>query len=391
MEHLTALDGVRGVAILLVLAFHLLTPVAQGFGQNFAARLCQMGWVGVDLFFVLSGFLITGILLEARGSEHYFFNFYARRTVRIFPLYYAVLLGVFVILPLIGAAALLGEGGRLARQDQAWFWLYATNFRVARVDFVYRSLNHLWSLAVEEQFYLAWPFLVAWLSGSSLRRLCWFFIAAALAIRAGIIFDGRFPVAAYTLMPCRVDAFGCGALVALARRRGDIATTLWSSGRAWLALLAALILLFGVIQRPISTNPAIATAGYTLLALFFATSIAQVLSHPTGRASRVMSMRALTLCGTYSYALYMFHPMVHSAVHSTLARIGHFSPDSAPPLWELLASVLAIALSFALALLSWHLYEKHFLKLKRYVEYKGAKRHQAVFQGASEQAAAPVG
>jgi peptidoglycan/LPS O-acetylase OafA/YrhL len=150
-SHLAPLDGLRGVAVLLVMVCHFgpELPVATR-GANALARVLSAGWVGVDLFFVLSGFLITRILLAARGSPGYFTNFYARRVLRIFPLYYATLLMVFVVLPWLGVTA----APEPAASHQAWLWTYTSNLLVARLrSFVFltpaANLNHFWSLAIE--------------------------------------------------------------------------------------------------------------------------------------------------------------------------------------------------------------------------------------------------
>ena len=151
--HLPALDGLRGLAILLVLLRHFTegAELRSKSGRWLAAAL-DAGWIGVDLFFVLSGFLITGILLEARRSQHYFRNFYVRRTLRIFPLYYGVLAVIFGIAPWLGW--LVPEVGP-EEHSQAWLWAYGTNIIMSwtgspLLKHGWLNLNHFWSLAVEE-------------------------------------------------------------------------------------------------------------------------------------------------------------------------------------------------------------------------------------------------
>jgi peptidoglycan/LPS O-acetylase OafA/YrhL len=155
---LPTLDGLRGVAILLVLLSHL-TLYSEMSTTTLLDRAYQRatlaGWVGVDLFFVLSGFLITGILLDLKGSSRFFRTFYARRVLRIFPLYYAFLAIFYIALP-----QLLSSKDQVLRllADQKWYWLYLQNLQMARDGWpVPKYLAHFWSLAVEEQFYLIWP------------------------------------------------------------------------------------------------------------------------------------------------------------------------------------------------------------------------------------------
>jgi peptidoglycan/LPS O-acetylase OafA/YrhL len=173
--HIPALDGIRGIAIIAVMVFHFflfggLSPQNKIDGIFYA--VAKMGWAGVDLFFVLSGFLITGILHDSRGNDGFFRIFYARRFFRIFPLYYGALVLFLVVLPLSGAAWKALETGP---KEQFWLWAYVTNIRIALDNDwgrVPKALIHFWSLAVEEQFYLAWPFLVYFASRRVVLRLC---------------------------------------------------------------------------------------------------------------------------------------------------------------------------------------------------------------------------
>jgi peptidoglycan/LPS O-acetylase OafA/YrhL len=157
--HTPALDGIRGIAILLVLVHHftLFDPITSvGAWLGFVALL---GWSGVDLFFVLSGFLITGILIDARTSDRYFISFYARRTLRIFPLYYLVVFLCFVVLPYFPRWHELLVGH--ANLPEWPYWTYLVNFSIAERDaFQHGVLDVAWSLAIEEQFYLLWAVLV---------------------------------------------------------------------------------------------------------------------------------------------------------------------------------------------------------------------------------------
>ena len=159
--HIPALDGIRGLAILLVLLCHFplygdMQPTI--FIDKLFYAMTRAGWCGVDLFFVLSGFLITGILYDAKGSRFFFRNFYMRRCLRIFPLYYGVLAVFFVIVPFVLP---LGRNYELFLKDQAWYWSYLTNIKIAIEGWPkFYALAHFWSLAVEEQFYFVWPFVV---------------------------------------------------------------------------------------------------------------------------------------------------------------------------------------------------------------------------------------
>jgi peptidoglycan/LPS O-acetylase OafA/YrhL len=170
--HSPTLDGVRGLAILLVLLFHGAYPYHL-IAPDHPFALFDFGWMGVDVFFVLSGFLITGILLEAKRRPRYFVHFYGRRTLRIFPLYYLVLGVVFIVMPLLVSDLELGA----PESNQVYLWTYTSNLYTAYMgQWMFHSgtvdLNHTWSLAIEEQFYLLWPLLVRWTSRRSLIWIC---------------------------------------------------------------------------------------------------------------------------------------------------------------------------------------------------------------------------
>src|SRR5262249_2000493 len=141
-------------------------------------KLADIGWSGVDLFFVLSGFLITGILLRSRSAPRQLRNFYARRALRILPLYYLAILLVFAALPVLGICPPTPVAG------QAPYWFYAANFfsQWAPIDCL--RIDHFWSLAVEEQYYLFWPFVVAWSDRRTLMRLCVGLYFLSLVFRA---------------------------------------------------------------------------------------------------------------------------------------------------------------------------------------------------------------
>ena len=161
MPHIKALDGIRALAILPVVFFHL--------------GLLPVGWVGVQLFFVLSGYLITKILVAAKENDlrPYLSRFYWRRSLRIFPLYF-----VFLAIAAISFSAF--------REDWPWLVTYTANFARLRETDLSEPFVHLWSLAVEEQFYLVWPFVLYFASTDALRRLIIAIIVAAPLLRLGI-------------------------------------------------------------------------------------------------------------------------------------------------------------------------------------------------------------
>jgi peptidoglycan/LPS O-acetylase OafA/YrhL len=217
---LPALDGIRGLAVLGVMAEHYEIrdwPWRAGF-QSPVWHAIQLGGVGVDLFFVLSGFLITGILLDTRSRSDYFRTFMLRRALRIFPLYYAALVVIFVLVPLTLPAEFPGTPDAV----QLWYWSYLVNFLLAAKGWAAGAPlgAHFWSLAVEEQFYLFWPLLVWLCSRRILAFVCVTCVIGALALRIWAFDLGADHLVSYTLMPMQMDNLAIGALGALAVRWG---------------------------------------------------------------------------------------------------------------------------------------------------------------------------
>ena len=318
-----ALDGVRAIAALMVFVFHFF----QAHGQNSRFFL---GQTGVDLFFVLSGFLITMILLETRNREHAFSSFYTRRALRIFPLYF----GYLLLATLVGRAP-------------AWqYWVYLQNFALASGRLISPPI-HFWSLAVEEHFYLVWP-LLAWLAPKRfLPAIAAAFLVSSVAARAVLVRHGTdifYPT------ECRLDGLALGALLALAYQAGAlrlVARFSWVAGTAALLALAFLMKRFGGQHADIFQ-----VAKPLIFSVLYAAGIAIVLQTQLPLLNRCLSAASLRAVGRISYGLYVFHPAVISFVIK--ARVANMP----------LQFLLALGLTFAVSWMSWTFYEKRFLSLK---------------------------
>ncbi len=367
--HLPGLDGVRGLAILMVMAVHFVgdaTPLT--WGQRLAVKLGSYGVLGVDLFFVLSGFLITGLLLDSKGAPHYFRSFYARRTLRIFPLYYAVLALLFLVLPrLANLPAPLEE----ARHHQVWLWTYTTNFFIAsKASWALTYVSHFWSLAIEEHFYLLWPLVVFSFRRQTLERICLGVIGAALALRIGLSLAGVSELSISVLTPCRVDTLCVGALLAtVARREGGAALLVRRSGRAALAVAFATLLVSAWCAGTKIGLPVLHPIRGTLYALFFgALTLMSIQRAEQSLVARAFQTPWLRTFGKYSYGLYVYHgllswQMLELRVGDRLqALLGSNSLAIAA------RTALGVGLSLLIAALSYELFEKRFLALKRLFE-----------------------
>lgn len=380
--HIPELDGVRGLAILVVMIchFNLFYKPAYQF-EHGLKTLLSTGWWGVDLFFVLSGFLITGILLDAKGSSHYFRNFYVRRVLRIFPLYYGFLFALFVLAPLLHPPA---PGGRFAGwlDSQWWFWSYLSNYQFLFPEWVRPSLlSHFWTLAVEEQFYLFWPAVVLLTSRKGLIRVCLFCVAGSLLFRLWLHWMGVDPRAGYRLTPARLDTLAIGALLAvLVRDQGAWDRVRRYAPKAIVAALVGVALLSIPTRGMAQSSIQMQTLGYPLLAVISAALIVfavDPLAQSTGLV-RFFRTRVMRVLGKYSYAIYVFHFPLTAVLWRAGLTIETFPRVAGSQLPGAIAfTSIASAITLGVALLSWNLYEKHFLRLKRFFP-RGEARTPAI-------------
>lgn len=361
-----ALDGVRGVAIAIVLIHNASFVLHDNtaFLPKLASAIAATGWVGVQLFFVLSGFLITGILLEARGSRGFFRTFYIRRTLRIFPLYYVFLAVAILVLP-----AILNPSSwtTVATENQWWYWTYTANWG-SPLGHGIPYLSHFWSLAVEEQFYLVWPLLVFLLPPGGLIAVCTVAIVATPLVRLALHAAGLPAPALYEFTIARWDALAAGAVMAIllrdARGRRLLARHMKYAGIA--ALLS--LVLFVLIRRGFHGHDlAVQVLGQSLIAVLAATLI-YICVEPSSRIERALrnafAAHWLRFLGKYSYAIYVFHFPIHQFASTRLANAVN-GPDTN---WRLLRLAIYVsgigALSILAAMLSWRVIEKPCLDLK---------------------------
>jgi peptidoglycan/LPS O-acetylase OafA/YrhL len=365
-DHITSLDGVRGLAISLVLMEHLLwsNPNTGHKILDFASKIRSAGWVGVDLFFALSGFLITGILFDTLQLENCFKNFYSRRVLRIFPLYYAVLLILLV--------ALHPRNFDQARPFvRLFFYLQNTPlwWSASMPATTIALTDHLWSLAVEEQFYLVWPVLIFFLRDRS--RLMWaaLLLAALAPITRWILLSHGAPFGeTYTFTCCRADSLLCGAWLALIMR-GDSRSKVLR-----FAMPVFAVSLFGCITMAwrgagfdFLTSRAINLYGYTLIAIASTAFIAMSLK-PQSLMAKAMNIGVLRSLGKYSYGIYILHHLVSFGAEITILSLLRTHVESRV-LYHLLSMMIVLSVTVLLAWASYNFYERRFLQLKRYFKY----------------------
>jgi peptidoglycan/LPS O-acetylase OafA/YrhL len=345
-KRIPQLDAIRGIAILLVI-LHNESSVVPSLHLE---RLFANGWMGVDLFFVLSGFLITGILLDAKGSEGYFRNFYARRCLRIWPLYYSLIVFMFVILPLMRPS----DAHTVFDKSSPWwaYPLFLQNVLIPTPTNAAGPLAVTWSLAIEEQFYLVWPWIVRYGSRAQVRWFAILVIGLSPALRLYLSFQN---VNLYTNVFCRLDGLMAGALLAVAVRSDAFFPDRFVRW-AWMALVVSVPVAFATeaanARWIVFSLSAVASASFVYLALFSSQAWLR----------GALTNRFLVYTGTISYGLYLLHKIPFD-----LAKGVHVERH------PLLALPILLAACYALAALSWNLLERPFLKVSDGV------RHPVVF------------
>lgn len=361
-SRIPALDGLRGIAIIGILithsslAWHLTSsnlPIEQ-----FWYLLMSGGRFGVELFFVLSAFLITGILLKAKDSNSGLRSFYGRRALRILPLYYLVLL---IVLPWQAPGAIAGW--------EPWYWLNVSNWAMAQGVTTTTGYNVFWSLAVEEQFYAIWPLIVLALPMRRLLQVAAIGAVGALAFRSGFLLSGVPTDTVYFATPSHFDSLGIGACLAILAQRPQVLARFTVVAR-WALLGSAATL--GLLVAQLGGFPGdrwvVATIGTSAFAVFFGATLVLALA-PQGIVRRVGEIGVLQTFGRYSYCLYLIHVPVGATVR--IIAYGALWDVLAPlgPLGHLAVWVMVLGVSLAIAWLSWRYVETPLLTLKRFLPY----------------------
>lgn len=365
-KHVPALDGVRAIAVIGVMLSHLFPGTPRGMMQIALIRVLQFGSTGVDLFFLLSGFLITGILFDSLADDGYFRKFYARRILRIFPLYYGVLAccGLWMVVTGLEAHRELLSYALYLQNTR---WLADTTSPNAPVAL---PIAHFWSLAIEEQFYLVWPLLVFVIRGR--KALLWVCIGAIVIcpiLRALLAMHQAPQFWIHTNTLLRSDSLLAGAALALIiRGNRQVVILRW----AWLSflLVSPLVLLVQMTWtleiRSISILQI--SLAYTVMIFWYGSLL--LLHMREGVLRRFLSTPALRWIGKYSYGFYVYHLIlffkVQPLVHTFLETHGVSNKGLAVMLSGLSTILLTAAISYA----SYQLYERRFLHLKRYFDYR---------------------
>lgn len=372
-ERVNELDGMRGFATILVVSYHVFKR-GDYFTTNgilhFITGLTLYGWYALDTFFVLSGFLITGILLRTKGEQHFFRNFYVRRSLRVFPLYYFTLIVILSLMPLLDSEYVSQIPGILPyllfyQQNWLYFWgnLHLTIF-----------LSVTWSLAIEEQFYLLWPLVANFLRKETLVKLCVGIISVSILARIiGVVFFQNAPKLKFFFYYntfTRMEEIAFGALIAIA-----FTSPVWKNKLSQIAYPVFLItyptlLIVGVVTNTGTPHPAyslpLTLVGYTLASVFAAALIVTLTTRSkTSVIRRIFHNKVLVFIGDHSYSIYLFHAPVALVLLDLFWRNGLRG-------WYMyfIYIGLTFGITIIISLLTYRFVERPALNLKRYFEYK---------------------
>ncbi|HXT27286.1 MAG TPA: acyltransferase [Candidatus Eisenbacteria bacterium] len=362
-QRLIELDGLRGFALVMILAFHAVSQEGEYPAGTFLAylqRSVAMGWTALDLFFILSGFLIGGILMDARDSPSYFKTFYARRFFRIVPVYFAWVL-LYVLLVTFAADEVVkfsNTGLRPPLNFSVWshFLFLQNSFNLRLYGLSGAWFGHLWSLAVEEQFYLVAPLVVRLIPPRHLKWILGTIVLLAILARIYFRFILHVPVTSITTRTvCRMDALAVGVLAAILVRS--------ETGRRWLDrhlrelrfLLVALavgVVMFFLFSYG-SINRGMQSIGFTWMAAFYAVVLLLAVQNRVGWLARFLRNPLLLELGSVSYCVYLIHLVVNVSLHALLLR----QPPRISTLSGILITLLALLIAYAIAKLSWIYFE----------------------------------
>jgi peptidoglycan/LPS O-acetylase OafA/YrhL len=345
MKYIKQLDGIRAIAALMVMFFHFFRNVEAN-SQFYLAikKISIFGQTGVSLFFVLSGFLITRILLSTKEKKNYFKNFYLRRALRIFPLYYLFLIIYYFLIPLISNSQFVPFN------QQIYYWIYIQNFATT-FNWKNSGPDHFWSLAVEEHFYLFWPLMVYFIPYKKIKLGLLLIIVLAFISRLFFV-ENNIEVFYFTLT--RMDELALGALLASFEKDGEL-----SYAKAKTFLISIVILIIPTIILWIETTGKsisfLQVFKFNLISLIYFCLVGLVVCLKNENfLNKILRSNFFIYTGKISYGLYVYHPLCFFII-SVLLKVTYVP----------ISFFLSFLLTYLIASISYYFYESYFISLKR--------------------------
>ena len=361
-RRIAELDGLRGLAILLVMSFHYINNQlvnTAGIIAHALSLVTSFGWVGVDLFFVLSGFLIGSILVRNKRSKNYFSTFYLRRLVRIVPNYFLLV----VIFMIILAIPWFADNYFLTGNNVIPAWSYFAmlhNFYMAHLqNFGNVAMSVTWSIGIEEQFYIIFPFIVYFINDKWLP----FILIAAIIMASFIRATYQSWVPQYVLLPCRMDAISFGALIAWINYHYDLKVLARKYFAVLIVILATVVGFCGYLYIRYNDLGVIKNS---LFALVFAILLVFALTYTNSWYGRLLRNKMLVWIGTVSYSLYLFHYLILGIFHHVNGYregIGIYNAK------DIVVSVIALIVSILFSWLVFKLLETPAVRLGKRLKY----------------------
>ncbi len=370
MPRIPQLDGLRGIAIGLVLLHHYIYQMHPSMPDALSAILfpvAELGWSGVDLFFILSGFLIGGILVDAKESVNYYRTFYIRRVFRILPIYLLLVLLGFLLVELGAHASGAMSGISLHPAPWRYYLTFTQNFYFASHSDVLSYLQITWSLAVEEQFYLTLPLLVRRVDRDKLLAVAVGMVVFFGVLRSVLYWNGYInAMQSYVLPFCRFDSLFIGVACAMLMRNRNLFTRLQKYPRIPAAAAIGLGGVFFFMDHHLwGRSILLHMTGFTIIGLFYAAVMMLVLVHPEGVISRALRYKLLISLGTISYCVYLIHGYVLIVIEHLLRLAVRLSVVE---MWA--AILLGAAITLLLAQGSWVLFESRMIALGHSFAYE---------------------
>lgn len=321
----------------------------------------KVGWIGVDMFFVLSGFLITGIIWKQKdkSAKDYFGNFYAKRFLRIFPVYYLYITLVFFVFIHLGDIGNTWHE-KINQIPLFHYLIHIQNFSIASVDKWPGPMGITWSLAIEEHFYLIWPLLIFLLNKKWINRILIVILILSPIIRAYFNFHTHSHLSSYVITFCRLDALSFGSLIALNKDKLSVRYSI-------IALIISsfsIALIFFLKGKYYYHDTLVSTIGYSLNYILMGSILILIINNKFKILNHFFELKFLQKMGKYSYSIYLFHAPINGFFILLSHNINTNTNSINWSIIQLLYAVIIIFLSFLVGYISYNLFEKHFLKLK---------------------------